>query len=292
MILIFSVCSHWEKYNTGVMYLPWAYDVSMVGGTIVYALTAIFGFEVWKVKLPGDHSVGPLLEFFLYFGSLGVAVPVCLRNIYRSYRDKTGKMRTPNEALRPMVSFSIAMVLCLSWAIFSGNDILIADTRMFFYVSGTIFANLACRLIVSQMSDTRCELFNTMLWPLAASVFTSLLIPGFPLAGELALLYILFVLFTVMHLHYGVCVILQMCDHLKIEPFRIKYRGDARLLSDHHADDSSSNRSDQDPESDDEVIDGNELEVLVTKNASISGSVAPSASNANTNQHSSRALQV
>ena len=267
------------------MYLPWAYDVSMVGGTILYALTAILGYEAWKVKLPGDHSVGYLLEFFLYTGSLGVAFPVCLRNIYRSYRDKTGKMRSPAEALRPLVSFFIAMILCVTWSVCSPNDLLVVDTRMIFYVSGTVFANLACRLIVSQMSDTRCELINNMLWPLLAAVCTSLLIPGLPKEAELAVLYILAIIVTAMHLHYGVCVVIQMCDHLKIEAFRIKDRGEVRLLSD-HADDyecsSSQNANAARDASDDgdEPFDETDLEVLVTTSAN------------NTNTHSSHVLQV
>ena len=35
--IVYVICfqfflSHWEKYNTGVLYLPWAYDASQVGG--------------------------------------------------------------------------------------------------------------------------------------------------------------------------------------------------------------------------------------------------------------------
>lgn len=28
--MVAFVISHWEKYNTGVLYLPWAYDLSQV----------------------------------------------------------------------------------------------------------------------------------------------------------------------------------------------------------------------------------------------------------------------
>ena len=38
--------SHWEKYLTGVMYLPWSYDISMLGGTILYLITSVAGYEV------------------------------------------------------------------------------------------------------------------------------------------------------------------------------------------------------------------------------------------------------
>ncbi len=29
-VLVTFVFSHWEKYNTGVMYLPWSYDLSQL----------------------------------------------------------------------------------------------------------------------------------------------------------------------------------------------------------------------------------------------------------------------
>ena len=38
--------SHWEKYLTGVMYLPWSYDFSMLGGTLLYLITSVAGYEV------------------------------------------------------------------------------------------------------------------------------------------------------------------------------------------------------------------------------------------------------
>lgn len=134
------------------MYLPWTYDLAMVGGTVLYFLTSIFGYQAWKILLPGGYSPGPLFEFFLYAGSLGLAFPMAMRNIYVSYRDGTGKMFPFVEAIRPMVSFSLALVLFMTWATRSPNDILVKDPRMFFYVSGTICANISCRLIVAQVN--------------------------------------------------------------------------------------------------------------------------------------------
>jgi len=29
-VMFTFVCSHWEKYNTGVLFLPWGYDVSQL----------------------------------------------------------------------------------------------------------------------------------------------------------------------------------------------------------------------------------------------------------------------
>ena len=35
--------SHWEKYNTGVLFLPWAYDFAMVSGSVLFVMAGIFG---------------------------------------------------------------------------------------------------------------------------------------------------------------------------------------------------------------------------------------------------------
>ena len=31
-VMLTFICSHWEKYNTGVLFLPWGYDVSQMVG--------------------------------------------------------------------------------------------------------------------------------------------------------------------------------------------------------------------------------------------------------------------
>ena len=59
-------------------------------------------------------------------------------------------MRTFSEAVRPLVSFFLAMAACLAWAIYSPNDVFHSDVRCFFYMSGTLYANMSCRLIVAQ----------------------------------------------------------------------------------------------------------------------------------------------
>lgn len=220
--------SHWEKYNTGIMYLPWSYDIAMLGGTILYTMTGIFGYEMWKVKLPGDYSAGPVLEVVLYFCCYGMSFPVAVKNIFDAYKHGTGKQKNFFEAIRPMVPFFLAFALFLTWAIYSPNNILHNDTRCFFYLSGTVYANLSCRLIVAQMTSSRCELLNNQLIPVSLVLAVTFLVLGLTLRWELILLYALTVLVTIIHLHYVVNVVIQMCDYLKIECFTIKSLGEHR----------------------------------------------------------------
>ena len=86
------------------------------------------------------------------------------------------------------------------------------------------------------MTNTRCELVNVLIYPLALAAALSLLVPALPRAAELAIVYVLTLGLTLAHLHYAVCVVIQMCGHLKIKCFQIKNFGEERLL--HDADDA------------------------------------------------------
>ncbi|XP_012508005.1 PREDICTED: ethanolaminephosphotransferase 1 isoform X2 [Propithecus coquereli] len=47
-VVLFSfILSHWEKYNTGILFLPWGYDISQVTISFVYIVTAVVGVEAW-----------------------------------------------------------------------------------------------------------------------------------------------------------------------------------------------------------------------------------------------------
>lgn len=64
---------------------------------------------------------------------------------------------------------------------------------------------LQCWLIISQMSDTRCELINWLILPLAAIVMASSLLSLGQL--EVYLLWAYCCLVTGAHLHFGIHVV-------------------------------------------------------------------------------------
>lgn len=212
--------SHWEKYNTGVLFLPWGYDLSMLATTAVFVVTYVFGHELWKFKVYKGVATGHLLELLFYLSSVVSSLPVVLWNIYKSYRDRTGKMRSFWEAYRPLVPVLSFLFICAVWVYYSPSDIISRDPRAFYLTSGTIFSNICCRLIVCQMSNTRCDVFNWLLGPAALCTCLSIYLPS-P-AFELALLYGLWVFSTLAHIHYGTCVVRQMCSHFHINCFSIK----------------------------------------------------------------------
>lgn len=219
MVMFFT--SHWEKYNTGVLYLPWGYDVSQLVLTSIYLVTFIFGYQVWKFTVPVfGMSSGKFFELLMQLSVWGFGIPVSIWNSYVSYRDKTGKNLPLCESIRPLVPVILEFGLFIIWANCSSCNILNRHPRLFYVAMGTIFSNIACRCIVSGMSNTRCQAFNWLLIPLIAIVIGILTIHLGVLELYLLSAYCIFV--TAAHIHYGICVVKELSEHLNIYVFSIE----------------------------------------------------------------------
>ncbi|KAJ0171567.1 hypothetical protein K1T71_013117 [Dendrolimus kikuchii] len=220
-LLLNFYLSHWEKYNTGVLFLPWGYDFSMWASTVIFLWTGSHGTVFYKKYAFGSYTLANVFEWAIYGTGVMTNLPVALYNIYQSYKLRTGKMRTLTEAIRPLWSF-LSVVIVLSIWVHKSNRLPDYDLRALLLLMGTLFSNVACRLIVSQMSNQRCEAYNWLLWPLTAATTISLLMPQY----EPILFYSMTMLTVLAHIHYGACVVRQMCDHFRISCFYIKQRTD------------------------------------------------------------------
>ena len=96
-----------------------------------------------------------------------------------------------SEALRPLVSTAVAMVMFFIWVLASPNNILDLDPRCMFYLTGTVFSNICCRLIIAQMSNTRMELLSGILAPSLVAILLALVMPGISATTELGIMYTL-----------------------------------------------------------------------------------------------------
>lgn len=57
--------SHWEKYSTGILYLPWSYDATQIALFVLYIVTFVHGHSFWKFVIFGLNS-GQIFEFLSY----------------------------------------------------------------------------------------------------------------------------------------------------------------------------------------------------------------------------------
>ncbi|KAL7026817.1 hypothetical protein ACKWTF_005181 [Chironomus riparius] len=219
-IIINFHISHWEKYNTGVLFLPWGYDCAMWGSTLMFMASYIWGCWIWSVPLFGTSlNCGHLMEYVLHITALG-NIPVVFYNLYRSYADKTGKMRSFVECIRPLIPLSIFLLLSTVWVHYSPSNIVYNHPRAVYLLVGTIFSNISCRLIVSQMSDTKCETVNWISPYLAIACFGSIFMPRL----EIFFLYSMLLLSTFTHIHYGTVVVQQLCEHFNRICFGVTMR--------------------------------------------------------------------
>ncbi|XP_031632846.1 ethanolaminephosphotransferase 1 isoform X2 [Contarinia nasturtii] len=220
--------THFEKYNTAVLYLPWAYDFTMWGVTVMLLITGVFGLEMWDFKLLGLYSPAFVFEMILYISGLVTSHPFIIYRIIMSYRKRTGKMRPFIEAVRPLFPFLTLFAITTIWVLGSQNDILSKEPRMLFLLFGTVFSNISCRLIVAQMSDTRADGWNHLMCLLIIVGGVSIT-PLFNLFNfsnlhpniESILVYFLAIFATITQIHFGYGVVREMCDHFKIHCFKI-----------------------------------------------------------------------
>ncbi|XP_037297267.1 ethanolaminephosphotransferase 1 [Manduca sexta] len=220
-LLLNFYLSHWEKYNTGVLFLPWGYDFSMWASTICFVWTGVKGTIFYKKYLFDGYTLANAFELVIYSTGVVTNLPVALYNVHKSYKLRTGKMRSFTEAIRPLWSLLIVFVICTVW-VHKSERLPGYDLRALFLLIGTLFSNVACRLIVAQMSNQRCEAVCWLSWPLAGAALMSLALPHY----EPTVFYAITTLCVLAHVHYGSCVVRQMCDHFRISCFYIKQRAD------------------------------------------------------------------
>ncbi|KAM3721794.1 Ethanolaminephosphotransferase [Dirofilaria immitis] len=157
------IVSHWEKYNTGILFLPWNYDLSQYGLALFYLFAFFKGYEYFKFYVFGAITIALCFEFGFYVCCYASFV-VSARNIYLCYLvDRTGKQDNFYEICLPLYPSLILFSISMLWALYSPGKIAERDPRFYLYTMGTVFSNIACRLIIAQMCNTRAETFNLCL---------------------------------------------------------------------------------------------------------------------------------
>jgi ethanolaminephosphotransferase len=79
---MFLQFSHFEKYNTGVMFLPWGYDFTMWGCSLALLLAFAVGPELYVTPIFG-YTPTFLTEVTLYTSGAITSYPMIVWNIYK-----------------------------------------------------------------------------------------------------------------------------------------------------------------------------------------------------------------
>ncbi|XP_031556916.1 ethanolaminephosphotransferase 1-like [Actinia tenebrosa] len=220
--LIGFYLAHWEKYNTGVLNLPWAYDASQLSITIVYLMTFALGVEFWKTQVniyDLELQYSDAFRIIVYASCAFITFPMCAYSVYVAHVTNAGRGVSFMEGLAPFLPLVALFGMFTFWAVISPSDILYNQSRLFLTSLGIVYSNITCRLIVSTMCNQQCERFNHLLYPLAVVL---LLVPFLHVGGEYIALGLYTLIVAVLHIHYGIGVVNELCDHLKIHCFSLK----------------------------------------------------------------------
>lgn len=112
------------------------------GVSIVLAITCVFGPSIYHSYIWG-YPVARYVEFSLYISGVVTSHPVIAWNIYKSYKNKTGKMRPFCDAIRPLMPLSGLFAVSSLWVFMSQNNIVVMEPRMLFMCFGAVFSNIS-----------------------------------------------------------------------------------------------------------------------------------------------------
>lgn len=142
---------HWEKYNTGVLFLPWTYDAMQLSLLGIFLLTAARGVAYWQMPItlafPWGAAPVTFAPLDVIFGIL-VLSPIgqlvaSVANVLRTPRSaRRYALRTALMPLVPMAGLTLGFSF---WVAFSPSNIWQSHPRLLILCIGFVFSNAAVR---------------------------------------------------------------------------------------------------------------------------------------------------
>ncbi|OAF70547.1 hypothetical protein A3Q56_01701 [Intoshia linei] len=218
MIISTSFClSHVEKYITGVLYLPWTYDLSMVFTTVMYLIIAIFGNEFLHNYVLKESII------------ICYSTAVTLYNIYSSYINKTIISKSLIDSIRPIIPIITHYTVVILWVLYSPNNIIEKKPRLVYLVTGIILSNITIHIIVSGMSKTIAPIFNELtIFLSCVAAFCTLFKVNF--ASEIIISYATLYIIIYYHFKYVVGIHTYVLKASERPILKVLFNNDGDLL--------------------------------------------------------------
>ncbi|VUZ50413.1 unnamed protein product [Hymenolepis diminuta] len=142
-IIIGFLLAHWEKSITGVLYLPWSYDIGQVATVFLFLVTFIASPSIWLKPLPFfKRTVPQIIPYFAHGVFWFFAIPISVVNIVIAcFRDRS-KVPTWDGLVRPLVGTVFVFVTSWIWMLRSPTDVMAHSPRLFLLCGGTLAANI------------------------------------------------------------------------------------------------------------------------------------------------------
>eukprot|EP01137_Pigoraptor_chileana_P006881 Opistho-2@51744 len=233
-VMLAFYCTHWEKYITGVLFLPWAYDLSQIIITVVFIVSGFYGTHLWTFRLDFLPYEPTIIQLFKITTAGGIALQQ-LQSLYNIYVSPIRRWGL-RDSMTPLVALALHYASFAAWVLISRADVLHNHTRMLYTAMGLVFSAMTCGLIVSQMTGRKhnpFDLNDPSSWLLCVMPFVVFSLWAFRAspATEVAVLHGLVAGATVVWTLYFFGVVSDICKHLRIYLFSITSRPTSSKLA-------------------------------------------------------------
>ncbi|XP_043867271.1 cholinephosphotransferase 1 isoform X7 [Drosophila mojavensis] len=214
-------CAHWQTYVSGTMRFG-RIDVTEAQFSIIaiHLVSAILGPEIWLTKIPilGVSWNYTILVFITFGYTLNII------NFQKMFIEggsgKNGSSVAGTSVLSPSIPLTLVVLPALMIAQKSPDNIFTEHASVFILAFGMVAAKITNKLVIAHMTKAEMEYLDwSLLGPalLFLNQYFNCIVP------EIWLLWFTLAWGTQDLLRYCAQVCLEICQHLRIDLFRIPY---------------------------------------------------------------------
>uniref|UniRef100_A0A0X3Q309 Ethanolaminephosphotransferase 1 n=1 Tax=Schistocephalus solidus TaxID=70667 RepID=A0A0X3Q309_SCHSO len=216
--------AHWEKSLTGVLYLPWSYDLSQIAVVVMFLLTYLFSPSIWSLRLPVVNLL--LSDIIPYFAAVlfwVFSVSISVFNVVKACRKGSAPWPTLPAIVCPLLGNIFAYVLSRVWLVYSPTHVITRCPRLFLVCMGTLSAHITTRVILAELTKTRPPTWPSLmtLYALAVLAVCFGLPPSLAARFEMPCLVTLTTVIIVTHTFFCICMVNELCSLFKIRAFLV-----------------------------------------------------------------------
>ncbi|XP_001360955.3 cholinephosphotransferase 1 isoform X3 [Drosophila persimilis] len=214
-------CAHWQTYVSGTMRFG-RIDVTEAQFSIIaiHLVSAILGPEFWLTKIP---IVGVSWNYtILVFITFGYTLNIInfLKMFTQGGIGKNGSSVAGTSVLSPSIPLTLVVLPALIIAQKSPENLFTEHASVYIMAFGMVAAKITNKLVIAHMTKSEMEYLDwSLLGPslLFLNQYFNCIVP------EIWLLWFMLIWGTQDLLRYCSQVCLEICQHLRINLFRIPY---------------------------------------------------------------------
>ncbi|XP_066992923.2 cholinephosphotransferase 1 isoform X2 [Anabrus simplex] len=222
-------CAHWQTYVSGTLRFG-KVDVTEAQFTIIFIhlVSAAFGPSIWMTKIPWTEGrLCHIVCLAFFTGYMQVFMAFCLA-FEKGGVGKNGSTVAGTSVLSPVIPFSLVVVPAFIIYRKSIEHVYENHPALYILAFGMVAAKVTNRLVVAHMSKNEMEyLDSALIGP--AMLFLNQYFNFF--IQEYIVLWLCLIWATFDLIRYSSQVCLEICEHLKIQLFRIPVKSAAALVA-------------------------------------------------------------